>query len=383
MAQENKIVKKVRNRSYKDNTNSINSEIKKTQKPTRNISLERVIRLTQMMIKDTEEGLSIINNINKKTEFLAINGLIEARRLEDTNRGFQVVAESIDVLAKKTKEAVETMRKETISEMENLVRLIQTQSYNIKGNRLSDLALSTIDIIDRNLYERAADVRWWATDETLVKSLKESTEEMKTKVKTRLKTILKSYTVYYDLILCDLNGFVIANGKSDIFNIVGKCFSDRIWFQSALATKNGEKFGFQTVHKSRKSGDSTLTFSSLVHENGDTSRKPIGVLAAVFDWMGLAQKIITDADISEHEKKSTRICLVDDSGKILADTKDKVYGQINFPQMNELFKQQKGFRIVEQGKTRNLVAHGFSPGYENYSSGWHCLIFNELNSFNG
>ena len=33
-----------------------------------------------------------------------------------------------------------------------------------QGARLADLALNAIEIIDRNLYERTCDVRWWATD---------------------------------------------------------------------------------------------------------------------------------------------------------------------------------------------------------------------------
>ena len=360
-----------------DNAN-LDSEKKKKSNIRRNTSLERVIDLTKMMIKDTEECLSNINNINKKTEFLAINAQIEANRGADASKGFRVVAESIDVMSTKTKDAVEKMRKETISEMENLVTLIQKQSDNIRGNRLSDLALMTIDIIDRNLYERTADVRWWATDETLADSLLLNNDNSTQKATERLKTILKSYKVYYDLILCDLKGKVIANGRPEKFNIKGRSLSDRIWFQAALKTRNGEEYGFQTVHKSRKSGDSTLTFSCLVHEKGDVNQKPIGVLAAVFDWLGLAQKIIADSELNEYRKKKIRICLVDNSGRILADSDDKVFGQISFPKMNELFTEQKGFRIIDYKGIKQLIAHGYSPGYETYTSGWHCLIIDSL-----
>ena len=31
-----------------------------------------------------------------------------------------------------------------------------------------DLALNAIEFIDRNLYERTCDVRWWATDSAVV-----------------------------------------------------------------------------------------------------------------------------------------------------------------------------------------------------------------------
>jgi hypothetical protein len=41
----------------------------------------------------------------------------------------------------------------------------------IRGSRLPDLSLNAIDIIDRNLYERSCDVRWWATDSAIVDEL--------------------------------------------------------------------------------------------------------------------------------------------------------------------------------------------------------------------
>ena len=40
-------------------------------------------------------------------------------------------------------------------------------SNQVRGTRLSDLALNNIDLIDRNLYERSCDVRWWATDSSI------------------------------------------------------------------------------------------------------------------------------------------------------------------------------------------------------------------------
>ena len=32
---------------------------------------------------------------------------------------------------------------------------------NVRGQRLVDLCRNSIEIIDRNLYERTCDVRWW------------------------------------------------------------------------------------------------------------------------------------------------------------------------------------------------------------------------------
>ena len=264
----------VRKNKYK------NQKPKQPKKETKKIfSLDRVIELTNQMGKDTDKALDMINTINRKTEFLAINALIEASRSGDAGKGFQVVAESIDVLAQKTKEAVETMRKETISKMEDLGKVIQNQSENIRGNRLSDLALTNIDLIDRNLYERTADVRWWATDDILVKALVEKNPDAYQEASRRLGTILKSYTVYADLVLLDMDGNAIANGKSYEFDLNGRNYLSKQWFQSAITSVNGDEYDFESVHKSSSSGMHTMTFSCKVHEGGDINRRCIGIFS--------------------------------------------------------------------------------------------------------
>lgn len=40
---------------------------------------------------------------------------------------------------------------------------------------MTDLALNVVDLIDRNLYERSCDVRWWATDSAVVQALESAT----------------------------------------------------------------------------------------------------------------------------------------------------------------------------------------------------------------
>lgn len=343
-------------------------------------SLDRVIELTRLMGKDTNKALDMINIINRKTEFLAINALIEASRTGESGKGFQVVAESIDVLAQKTKDAVEKMRNETIFKMDDLCKIIQNQLWNIKGQRLSDLALTNMDLIDRNLFERAADIRWWATDDILVNALTNKTHETATEASKRLKKILKSYTVYFDLLLLDENGIVIANGLPEQFPVTGHNLAHKKWFEQSMRTKNGDEYGFQEVHKSTISGKYTVTFSCKIHEAGDLNKKVIGVIASVLNWDNLAQKIVNEVPLNEDEKTKSRVCIVDDDGNVLADTNNKILSEkISFPKINELFAKQKGYLLIKQKNGLLLAAHGLSPGYEKYFSNWHCIILYDIN----
>jgi len=368
------------NENLDSKQNKIDTEQIQKSTDKKNTTLSRVIELTKLMSTDTDKALNTINTINRKTEFLAINALIEASRSGDTGKGFQVVAESIDVLASKTKEAVENMRKETIGKMEDLGKVIQTQSENIKGNRLSDIALTNIDLIDRNLYERTADVRWWATDDILVKALVDKTLESYKEASQRLGVILKSYTVYVDLVLLDIDGHAIANGKPEQFDLTNRNYLGKIWYQTAMRSANGDEYGFQSVHKSISNGMHTMTFSCKIHEEGDINKRCIGVLAAVFDWDGFAQRIMTETPLNEDEKGNTRVCIVDNDGTVLADSENRILtDKINFPKINELFKEKKLFRKIKQKGDWQLICHGLSPGYETYSSNWHSLIITDLN----
>ena len=84
-----------------------------------------------------------------------------------------------------------------------------------RGERMVDLSLNAIELIDRNLYERTCDVRWWATDSAVIDCATAPTAASAKYASERLGVSLGAYTVYLDLWLCDLDGKVIANGRAE------------------------------------------------------------------------------------------------------------------------------------------------------------------------
>ncbi len=102
---------------------------------------------------------------------IAINARIEASRAGMAGKAFSVVAEQMNDLSGKIGIVSKKMRNESRGSIDELGNLIKTQATIVRGTRLSDLALTNIDLIDRNLYERSCDVRWWATDDTIVNAL--------------------------------------------------------------------------------------------------------------------------------------------------------------------------------------------------------------------
>lgn len=340
----------------------------------------QVVDQTNSIGTEISKALKSIKDANARTHMLSTTAKIEANRTGDIGRDFLVVSNSIDELSTQTDSAIERMKSETLSGIEQLASVIEKKSIVINGNRLANLALTNIRLVDRNLFERSADIRWWATDNILVSSLTENTEEKYADAEKRLTKILNAYPTYYDLILCDTHGNCKATAESK-FGLVGRNFANKDWFKNAINTENGSKFGFQSVHHSPKINDDyTLVFSCKVHEDGNPNNQFIGVLAAIFKWREFSQRIVNETALTEEDRSKTRVLLCDDVGNVLADSKEKILQEkINFIGRNDLFKKDKGFLVEKKTDRIQLISHALSPGYEGYqSTKWHSLIIQEL-----
>ena len=350
------------------------------EKKEATFTLESVAELAELLASKTETAINEIMEINDKTHVLAINALIEASRAGERGRAFSVVAEEMSKLSTNVSDITEKMRHESHDAITDLGNIIRMQATNVRGTRLSDLALVNIDLIDRNLYERSCDIRWWARDPSVVSALSTMTQKDYDFASTCLGVILNAYTVYFDLVLCDLEGNVMVNGRPQQYRSIGTNMADTQWFQKAMESGSGNEFGFQSVSICPLANHQrALVYSCAVRERGDANGKVLGVLASVFNWDSLAQKIMHATPISEEEKDNSRICIVNDDGLVLADSKDRILEDtIEFSKRDTLFKEKKGFVISNYKNAESCIAHAFSPGYETYVSGWHALIIQRL-----
>jgi hypothetical protein len=350
------------------------------QMDEKNFTLERVAELSQMLKNKVDSAIHEIGKLNGQTQMIAINARIEASRAGLAGKTFSVVAEQMNDLSNKIGIVNKKMRIESRDALNELEHLIRAQATTVRGTRLSDLALTNIDIIDRNLFERSVDIVWWAADDSVVNALTRKTRGSYDLAEKRFSIILNSYTVYFDLVLCDLDGNIVANGRPENVDLVGVNVKDLEWFESAMRTTNGKDFGFQKVSRNTLvNNEVSLVFSCTVREGGYQHGKIIGVLGAFFKWEGLVQKIVKQAHLIDEEKHSTRICIVDNDGLILADSKDLILDdKIEFLGRNMLFEKEKDFMIADYRGDKCCIAHASSPGYETYASGFHSLIIQKI-----
>lgn len=333
------------------------------------------------MAEHLRKAIREIDDINLQTRILAFNAQIEAARAGTQGAAFGVVASEMVRLSENTTATASHMGAETTRSITEMTRLISEVGINMRGTRLTDLALTNIELVDRNLYERSCDVRWWATDSSVVEALEQNDQASRQFACKRLGVILDSYTVYYDLVVCDMDGKVIANGRPDRYRSIGSSQAGSTWFQAALATRDGTQFGFQSVHRSPSlaGGEFILVYSCAIRSGGKVDGRPVGVLGIVFNWESLAQTIVRNTQISATEKSSTRVCMVDDTGLILADTSNQLVAEkLNLPDQANIFRQKKSFCTVNYQGRPHIIAHALAPGFETYSTGWHSLVIQPL-----
>jgi hypothetical protein len=341
---------------------------------------ERISILTGTLLERLRESIREIGDINFKARLLALNAQIEAARAGEAGLSFAVLGKEMVGLSASTQQASERMQQESEKLVLELAEISRQLATNVRGTRLADLALTNIDLIDRNLYERSCDCRWWATDAALVAALDDPGDATASFASSRLGVILKAYTVYFDIVLANRDGRIIANGRPEENPSQGSRHATATWFTSALASGSGDEFGFESVHPSPLvHGKRVLVYSCKVCRGGDAHGETLGVLGVIFNWDGLAQKIVHETPIETEKKAVTRVCIVDDAGTVLADSEDRMLQEpLEFSGRDKLFALKKGSAVMEVSSVRSLAAHAQSPGFETYRTGWHSLIIEKL-----
>ncbi|WP_298380716.1 methyl-accepting chemotaxis protein [Azospirillum sp.] len=328
--------------------------------------------LSRGVLDVASQKVSRIEEITRRMKMLAMNALIEAARAGDNGRGFAVVANEVSEISTQVNGITKELRSEIVARVDHLTTTGSAIVQEMHGKRLADLSLNMIEIIDRNLYERSCDVRWWATDRAVVDCAAAPTDDARRHAARRLGVILESYTVYLDLWIADRDGRVIANGRPDRYrNAQTAMVADEPWFRQALATRNGGEFIVGDVTRNKILDDRVVaTYATAIRRNGDADGEAIGVLGIFFDWEPQAAAVVQGVRLEEEERERSRCLLLDARHRVIASSDGHGVLTETVPLRRD--GGSMGHYTDPRGK---LIGYALTPGYETYKGlGWFGVI---------
>lgn len=328
------------------------------------------------IIENIQERIETFAKTSEKiagqTNLLALNATIEAARAGEMGKGFAVVAGEVKNLASQAAKNSEELRTHVIAEIREETDVLQKQFQEKEFARLYEMSQTLVQLIVRNLYERTADVRWWATDDAIYKCLESLEKEAIDHATYRLGLISRFYTVYTNLVLVDKKGKVIACSNPEEFqNIIGADISSQAWVQGALSTKSGDDYVVDKIYRDPLHNDHLVAvYATAVRQNGEVNGETLGALGVYFNWDEQSRIIVQDeASLTEDEKTRSRVLLLDSDHRIIAasDGQDLLS---HFPLKNN--GKNKGYYF---DNNKNLIAFAKTIGYEEYDGlGWFGVI---------
>ncbi len=339
--------------------------------PQRHVTLSDVVLATQDLRQAATSRISNIDSIAGSLKMLALNALIEAARAGEQGRGFAVVASEVREIATTVAGITQQLSKELVGQVNQLETMTEGLAAQANADRLVDLSLNAIEIMDRNLYERTCDVRWWATDSAFVEAMEHPTADHLNHASQRLAVILGAYTVYVDLWLVDLKGKVIANSRPDMRAVIGADVSQQSWFKASTQLRSGDDYTVADIAECAPLNNAQVaTYATAVRRGGTSHGEVIGVMAVHFDWENQARTIVQGVRLSADEAKRTRVMIVDAKGRIIASSDGQ--GILRDTLRLDTKGQNSGCMLAGDGR---LIAFHRTPGYETYQGlGWYGVI---------
>ncbi len=233
-----------------------------------------------------------------------------------------------------------------------------------------------MQILDRNLYERANDCRWWALTPQFAATLEAGTVHCPLSTQT-LKAINALYTVYTCLVLFDKQGQVLAVSNDAYADQIGQTLNEP-WAAATLRLANSQQYAVSALEPSRFYPDApTYIYAAAVRANASETAPALGGIAIVWDAAAQMQSIL--ADCATGLSPQDALVFLDAQGTL-------VQGHGMLPADTTLVhKAQRAQEpIVDIANHLHGLGHAEGPGYrefgngDGYRHGLRCLALRPL-----
>lgn len=248
---------------------------------------------------------------------------------------------------------------------------------NLQSTVLSSLladsqffAALAIDIMDRNLYERANDCRWWALDSTIRTLLADSAAKGRREGLERVITYINSlYTVYDNILLFDRAGQVQAVSNPDHAALVGETL-DEPWVEECLGLRDSQSYAVSRfIESPLYGGRPTYVYLSAVRAPDDGH--VVGGIAIVFDSAPQFLAMLNDAlprEASGESMAGSFALFVDGDARVIAASDNAYHPGKQLVLAPELLKPEPAGCSRLIALNGQVMAVGASPsgGYREF-----------------
>ena len=235
------------------------------------------------------------------------------------------------------------------------------------------IARLMIDIMDRNLYERSNDCRWWALTSEIRRILSEGrlSSDDKAKITDILIYINKLYTVYTRLFIYDIKGNIVAesNLHNDPMDAAGRQMTAS-YAQETFSLRSPQEYRVSMFEESwLYDGKPTYVYNAAIRHIDDMN-KIVGGIGIVFDSTPEFKHMLEDC--LPDKPGAFGLFVERPSGRIIASTEASNYqnGDVLWidPDFFELAEGTGKSKIVLYNKKYYAVGCYSSRGYREFKT---------------
>ncbi|WP_373020875.1 cache domain-containing protein [Thiomicrorhabdus sp.] len=242
-------------------------------------------------------------------------------------------------------------------------------------------ATLAVEVMDRNLYERANDCRWWALNSTFRKILTSHNETHSISAdQTRslcdvLSYINKLYTVYTNIMLYDRQGKILAVSNPAENELIGTVLPRPSDTSRCMGLRDTQAYVVSDFHKTELyGGEYTYIYHAAVKDWNDLDRN-VGGIALVFDSKPELKAMLEETQpkyINQLINDTTFSVFVDRQGSVISSTLAglEVGSDLEIP--SQVLSAEKGQSDTVYWEWRGkpyLLGYRVGEGYREYKNG--------------
>ena len=225
-----------------------------------------------------------------------------------------------------------------------------------------------VDLLDRNLYERANDCRWWALTPEIRTELAGPTPDA-TAIGRILDYINGLYTVYSTLYVYDAQGRVLAASRGALASATGEApVLDAATLQRVLALKDAQAYTVSAFGPCLLGGEApTYTYHAAFRHPADEDRV-VGGIGIVFEAQ---RELVSMLHGCVGDGTATTASFLDRQGRVMSSTDPEwpVGSLLSLPVgMTGLPRGGSVARVTEHGGQYVVMGCAVSQGYREFKT---------------